>query len=87
MQTDRYTDRQTDSDTAYNIDLDISLAHPWSSDMFPTSAGVDGAAADRRADRKRAKYNKQQLLGGSIVSTIPLVMESFGAWGLMHGNS
>ena len=70
-----------DSDTGYNIDLDISLAHPWSSDIFPTSAGVDRAAADRRADRKRPKYNKQQLPGGSIVSAIPLVMEHFGAWG------
>ena len=60
-------------DTGYNIDLDISLAHPWSSDIFPTSA------ADRRADRKKAKYNKQQLPGGSIVSAIPLVMEHFGA--------
>ena len=62
-----------DSNTGYNIDLDISLAHPWSNDIFPTSAGVDGAAADRRADRKRANYNKQQLPGGSIVSAIPLV--------------
>ena len=70
-----------DSDTGYIIDLDISLAHPWSSNIFPTSAGVDGAAADGREDRKRAKYNKQQLPGGSIVSAIPLVMEHFGTWG------
>ena len=76
-----------DSDTGYNIDLDIALAHLWSSDIFPTSAGVDGASAERRADRKRAKYNKQQLPGGSIVRTIPLVMEHFRAWGLMDGNS
>ena len=70
-----------DSDTGYNIDLDIALAHLWSSDIFPTSAGVDGASAERRADRKRAKYNKQQLPGGSIVRTIPLVMEH-----LEHGD-
>ena len=71
-----------DSDTgSISISTCISLAHPWSSDIFSTSAGVDGAAVDRRADRKRAKYNKQQLPGGSIVSAIPLVMEHFGAWG------
>ena len=81
LQTTDRTSSFFDSDTGYNIDLDISLAHPWSSDIIPTSAGVDGAAADRRADRKRAKYNKQQLQGGSIVSAIPLVMEHFGAWG------
>jgi hypothetical protein len=31
--TDGQTDRQTD-----NIELDIALAHPWNSDIFPTSA-------------------------------------------------
>ena len=60
----------------------ISLAHPWSSDIFPSSAGVSGAAAERRADRKKEKYSKQQLPGGTIATVTPLVMEHFGAWGI-----
>ena len=60
-----------DSNIENNIDLDISLAHPWSSDIFPSSAGVSGAAAERRADRKKEKYSKQQLPGGIIATVTP----------------
>ena len=70
------------SDIGNNVDLDISLAHPWSSDIFPSSAGVSGAAAERRADRKKEKYSKQQLPGGIIATITPLVIEHFGAWGI-----
>ena len=52
-----------DSDSGNNVDLEISLTHPWSSDIFPSSAGVSGAAAERRAERKKEKYSKQQLPG------------------------
>ena len=69
-------------DIGNNVDLDISLAHPWSSDIFPSSAGVSGAAAEKRADRKKEKYSKQQLPGGIIDTVTPLVMEHFGAWGI-----
>ena len=75
-----------DLDTGNNVDLDISLAHPWSSDIFPSSAGVS-ATAERRADRKKEKYSKQQLPGGIIATVTPLVMQHFGAWGSMGGNS
>ena len=68
------------ADIGNNIDLDISLAHPWSSDIFPLSAGVSGAAAERRADRNKEKYRKQQLPGGIIATVSLLVMEHFGAW-------
>ena len=71
-----------DSDIGNNVDLDISLVHPWSSNIFPSSAGVSGAAAERRADRKKEKYSKQQLPGGIIATVTPLVMEHFGAWGI-----
>ena len=50
-----------DSDIGNNVDLDISLAHSWSSDIFPSSAGVSGVVAERRADRKKKKYSKQQF--------------------------
>ena len=71
-----------DSYIGNNVDLNISLAHPWSSDIFPSSAGVSGAAAERRADRKKEKYSKQLLPGGIIATVTPLVMEHFGAWGI-----
>ena len=74
-----------DSNIGNNVDLDISLAHPWSSDIFPSSAGVSGDAAERRADRKKEKYSKQQLPGGMIATVTPLVMEHFGAWGIDGG--
>ena len=70
------------SDIGNNVDLDISLAHPWSSDIFPSFAGVSGAAAERRADRKKEKYSKQQLPGGIIATVNPLIMKHFGAWGI-----
>ena len=71
-----------DLDIGNNVELDISLAHPWSSDIFPSSAHVSGVAAERRADRKKEKYSKQQLPGGTIATVTPLVMEQFGAWGI-----
>ena len=33
-----------DVDLGSNIDLDISLAHPWSSETYPSSAEKIGAA-------------------------------------------
>ena len=60
----------------------ISLTHPWSSDIFPSSAGVSGAAAERRAERKKEKHSKQQLPGGIIATVTPLVMEHVGPWGI-----
>ena len=45
-----------DPDKGCNVDLDIALAHPWSSDIFPRSSESDGAAAEKREERKKAKY-------------------------------
>ena len=67
-----------DPDKGCNVDLDISLAHPWSSDIFPRSSESDGAAAEGREERKKAKYAKENLPGGSTVRFIPLVIEHFG---------
>ena len=72
-----------DPDKGYNVDLDIALAHPWSSDIFPRSSESDGAAAERREERKKAKYAKENLPGVSTVSFILLVIEHFGRWGEM----
>ena len=59
-QTERQTGRQTDIGS--NVDLDISLAHPWSSDIFPSSAVVSSAAAERRADRKEEREIQQTAI-------------------------
>ena len=75
-----------DSQRGANIELDVALAHPWSSDIFPKSSDVDGAAAKRREDRKEDKYKKERLPGGSQVNMIPLVMEHFGRWGKRQGS-
>ena len=44
-----------DPSSGLSIDLDISLVHPWSSEVFPSSSKVDGAAAKRWEEKKRAK--------------------------------
>ena len=54
-----------DVDVGSNIDLDISLAHPWSSEIYPSSAEKIGAAASLREARKKAKYDHLKLPGGS----------------------
>ena len=52
-----------DAELGANLDLDISLAHPWSSDVFPSSAEATGVAANRRETRKMAKYEQHKLPG------------------------
>ena len=69
-----------DPETGINIDLDIAMAHPWSSDIFPKSAEEDDAAAKRKEERKMNKYRKVRLPGGSMVKVTPLVLEHFGKW-------
>ena len=64
-----------------NVELDIELAHPWSSDTFPKSAEIDEATAKRREERKHSRYKKERLLGGTSVSLIHLVLEHYGRWG------
>ena len=64
-----------------NVELDIALAHPWSLDIFPTSATMEGAAAARREDRKLARYEKEKHPGGLSVRVVPLVLEHFGRQG------
>ena len=64
-----------------NTDLDISLAHPWSSEVISASASTEGAAASRREQKKTEKYSRERLLGKETVTAVPLVLEHFGRWG------
>ena len=68
-------------ETGTNIDLDIAMAHPWSSDIFPKSAEKDKSAAKRREEQKMDKYRKVRLPGGSMVKVPRLVLKHFGRWG------
>ena len=63
------------------IDLDISLAHPWSGEVFPSSAKIDGAAAKRREKKKKSKYKGQRLPDGEQVIVKSLALKHFSRWG------
>ena len=68
------------SGTGECFDLDISLAHPWSSEASRRSAVEDGAAALIR-EEKISKYRTCQRSAGSTAKFIPIVAEHFGRWG------
>ena len=48
-----------DTGVGSNVELDIALSLPWSSDIFPTSATIDGVVASRREDQKKARYTRE----------------------------
>ena len=70
-----------DSASRADVKLDIAIAHCWTSDTFPKSAEIDGAATKRREERKHSRYKLERLPGGTSVSLIPLVLEHYGRWG------
>ena len=70
-----------DSSSGLGIDLDISLAHPWSGEVFPSSAKIDCPAAKCREEKKNSKYKGQRLPDGEQVILKPLILEHFGRWG------
>ena len=70
-----------DTSSGMSIDLDISLAHPWSSEVFPSSSKVDGLASKQREEKKKIKYQDERLPTGNQIIFKPLVIEHFGRWG------
>ena len=42
---------------------------------------TDRAAASRREERKKARYDRERYPGGLSVKVTPLVLEHFGRWG------
>ena len=64
-----------------NTDLDVSLAHPWSSKVIFSSASTEGAAALQREQTNAEKYSNERLPGKQAVRLVPLVFEQFGCWG------
>ena len=55
-----------------NTDLDVSLAHPWISEVILSSASTEGAAALQREQTKAEKYSMERLLGEEAVRLVPL---------------
>ena len=71
-----------DSETGQNLDMDVSLAHPWSQDTLKRASREDGFAARTREEKKMNKYAREILSGGTSSKCVPLVFEHFGRWGL-----
>ena len=67
--------------TDFNVEFDVSLAHPWSSGVISHAATADGSAASKREEKKIEKYSKERHTGGGTPCLIPLVFEHFGRWG------
>ena len=70
-------DAQQDCD----IELDISVAHPWALHVISRAAQEDGTAAATREVKKSEKYARERDVWGLPSNCIPLVFEHFGRWG------
>ena len=63
-----------DAQSGYDIELDISLAHPWNEDIILQASKVDGAAAAKRESQKTEKYSSKEIDAmGNASNCIPLV--------------
>ena len=67
-----------DPNTGQNLDLNVSLAHPWSKDIRRASR-ENGYATMARQDNKKIK--KKFVPGGHVLRCLSLVIEHFGRWG------
>ena len=59
--------------SGYDIELDISLAHPWNENIILQASMVDGATAAKRESQKTEKYGKEIDAMGNTFNCIPLV--------------
>ena len=82
---DQYTESENRPDILmYNetsTELDVSMAHPWSKDILNRASKEAGYAAERRAMRKKSKYEALSVQDGTTPNLVPLVFEHFGFWG------
>ena len=69
-------------DSGSSYDLDVALAHPFSSDAQRKASQEGSSAAARREERKRVKYQARVLPDTSSLSFTPLVFEHFWRWGM-----
>ena len=71
-----------DAQTGCDIEMDISIAHPWNGDVISNASREDGAAAVRREQQKAMKYSHQFDIFDNPSNCIPVVFEHYGRWGL-----
>ena len=70
-----------DAQSGCDIELDISVAHPWAQQILSQAALEDGAAASKRELEKAQKYGGEWNMWGRTSNCIALVFEHFGRWG------
>ena len=70
-----------DAHSGCDIELDISIAHPWAGHTLSQSAIEDGVAAAKREQEKAQKYANEWDIWGNPSNCIPIVFEHFGCWG------
>ena len=70
-----------DAQQGCDIELDISVAHPWALHVVSRAAQEDGAAAATREVKKSEKYAKERDVWGLLSNCIPLLFKLFGRWG------
>ena len=66
-----------DLETSNDIELDVSMAHPWALDVVNKAAVEDGAAALCRKELKKSIYRAKSLPGGATLNFVPLVLWPF----------
>ena len=69
-----------DPNTGQNLDIDVSLAHPWSQDIIRKASKENGHAAATREEMKMKKYSEELVPEGYVSRCVPLVIEHFGRW-------
>ena len=74
-----------DPDLGADIELDVSLAHPWCLDSVKAAAREEGVAAMKREEKKEAKYNSELLPEGPAHWSFLLFSNIFGRWGEQAG--
>ena len=70
-----------DTGVGANVELDFSLAHPFSKDTVNQAAKEERFAATKREEKKIQKYSNQERPGLYSPTFKPLVFEHFGCWG------
>ena len=71
-----------DSNTGQNLDLDVSLAHPWSQNIIKRASRENGHAATTREKKRMEKYSEKLVPGGYMFQDVflALVIKHFGRW-------
>ena len=64
--------------TDFNVEIDISLEHPWCSDVLPAAALNQGSTDAQREEKEIEKYHEEEH--ASTISS-PLDYNHFGHWG------